>query len=189
LYAAHQREQETSAELHHPGTPLSIDTCQHHVETLREEREICLKAERFLREASRDGLSYSRLGPCRRTLCREEYFLWQDRDQSSLALRLAFALATLPQESGSAPGFIFLDELLSAFDAQQAQALVSLLTTGTIARQLHQVVLISHQHAFDREAFRYHIRMEAGQIVESNLSHAQDQERRVQTTSGKKGSK
>jgi hypothetical protein len=39
------------------------------------------------------------------------------RDQCSLALRLAFALATLPQELGVAPGFIFLDELLSTFDS------------------------------------------------------------------------
>jgi len=91
------------------------------------------------------------------------------RDQCSLALRLAFALATLPQELGVAPGFIFLDEPLSAFDAQRAQALVELLTTGTIAQQFSQVVLISHYHAFDRQAFHYHVRMEAGQIAESDL--------------------
>jgi F0F1-type ATP synthase membrane subunit b/b' len=91
------------------------------------------------------------------------------RDQCSLALRLAFALATLPQELGVAPGFIFLDEPLSAFDAQRARALVGLLTTGTIAQQFSQVVLISHYHAFDREEFRYHVRMESGQIVESDL--------------------
>jgi len=96
------------------------------------------------------------------------------RDQCSLALRLAFALATLPQELGVAPGFIFLDEPLSAFDAQRAQALVGLLTTGTIAQQFSQVVLISHNHAFDREAFRYHVRMEAGQIVESDLPSRED---------------
>jgi hypothetical protein len=44
------------------------------------------------------------------------------RNQCSLALPLAFALATPPQELGVAPGFIFLDEPLSAFDAQCAQA-------------------------------------------------------------------
>jgi DNA repair exonuclease SbcCD ATPase subunit len=91
------------------------------------------------------------------------------RDQCSLALRLAFALATLPQELGVAPGFIFLDEPLSAFDAQRAQSLVELITVGTIAQQFNQVVLISHQHAFDREAFQYHVRMEAGQVIESDL--------------------
>jgi DNA repair exonuclease SbcCD ATPase subunit len=91
------------------------------------------------------------------------------RDQCSLALRLAFALATLPQELGVAPGFIFLDEPLSAFDAQRAHALVELITTGTIAQQFSQVALISHQHAFEREAFQYHVRMESGQVVESDL--------------------
>ncbi len=79
-----------------------------------------------------------------------------------------------------APGFIFLDEPLSAFDTQRAQALVGLLTTGTIAQQFSQVVLISHQHAFDREAFQYHIRMEAGQIVESYLPGTGDQEVLIQ---------
>ncbi len=44
------------------------------------------------------------------------------RDQFSLALRLAFALATLPQELGTAPGFIVLDEPLSSFDGQRSQA-------------------------------------------------------------------
>lgn len=95
------------------------------------------------------------------------------RDQCSLALRLAFALATLPQELGVAPGFIFLDEPLSAFDAQRAQALVNLLTTGTITQQFAQVVVISHHHAFDRHAFQYHVRMEGGQVAESDLPEPQ----------------
>lgn len=94
------------------------------------------------------------------------------RDQCSLALRLAFALATLPQELGVAPGFIFLDEPLSAFDAQRAQALVDLLTTGIIAQQFAQIVVISHHHAFDRRAFQYHVRMEGGQVAEGDLPEA-----------------
>ncbi|HET8587684.1 MAG TPA: hypothetical protein VFM74_07405, partial [Candidatus Limnocylindria bacterium] len=96
------------------------------------------------------------------------------RDQCSLALRLAFALATLPQELGVAPGFIFLDEPLSAFDAQRAQALVDLLTTGIIAQQFAQIVVISHHHAFNRRAFQYHVRMEAGEAVESDLPGTQE---------------
>jgi hypothetical protein len=58
---------------------------------------------------------------------------------------------------------------LSAFDAQRAQALVELLTTGTIAQHFNQVILISHSHAFDREVFHYHIHMENGQVIESDL--------------------
>jgi DNA repair exonuclease SbcCD ATPase subunit len=101
-------------------------------------------------------------------------FFGGTRDQCSLALRLAFALATLPQELGVVPGYIFLDEPLSDFDFLRAQALVELITTGTIAQQFNQEILISHQHAFDREAFHYHVRMESVQIVESDLSHSED---------------
>lgn len=111
--------------------------------------------------------------PAARRFVGKNLFSGGTRDQCSLALRLAFALATLPQELGIAPGFIFLDEPLSAFDAQRAQALVELLTTGTIARQFNQVILISHHHAFDREAFDYHVRMEAGRIIESDLPSAE----------------
>lgn len=117
--------------------------------------------------------------PFARRFVAKNIFSGGTRDQCSLALRLAFALATLPQELGVAPGFIFLDEPLSAFDAQRAQALVELLTTGTIAQQFNQVVLISHFHAFDRQAFRYHVRMDSGQIVESDLPEMEVDEGRV----------
>ena len=36
------------------------------------------------------------------------------QDQFSLALRLGFALAALPRELGTSPGFLFLDEPLSS---------------------------------------------------------------------------
>lgn len=91
------------------------------------------------------------------------------RDQCSLALRLAFALATLPKELGALPGFIFLDEPLSSFDADRSRALVSVLTSGTIAQAFAQVFLISHSQGFDPRTFRYAIRMENGRIAASNL--------------------
>ena len=46
---------------------------------------------------------------------------------------------------------------------------MELITTGTIAQQFNQVILISHQHTFDREAFHYHVRMDSGRIMESDL--------------------
>ena len=107
--------------------------------------------------------------PAANRLVGKNIFSGGTRDQCSLALRLAFALATLPQELGVAPSFIFLDEPLSAFDAQRAQALVELLTTGSIAQHFNQVILISHFHAFDRDVFDYHIHMENGQVIESDL--------------------
>jgi exonuclease SbcC len=91
------------------------------------------------------------------------------RDQFSLALRLAFALATLPAERGARPGFLFLDEPLSAFDAPRARALVELLTTGYVAQHFAQVFVISHGGPFDRHAFPYTIRLANGRVVDSNL--------------------
>jgi DNA repair exonuclease SbcCD ATPase subunit len=94
------------------------------------------------------------------------------RDQFSLALRLAFALATLPAERGARPGFLFLDEPLSAFDAPRARALVELLTTGYVAAHFAQVFVISHGGPFDRHAFPYALRLANGRVVESNLPSA-----------------
>jgi len=88
------------------------------------------------------------------------------RDQTSLALRLAFALATLPRELGAMPGFIFLDEPLSSFDAERAEALINILTRGTIAQQFPQVFLISHNQTLRRSAFQYYVRLERGRVAE-----------------------
>ena len=91
------------------------------------------------------------------------------RDQCSLALRLAFALATLPTELGAMPGFIFLDEPLSSFDAERREALVQILTQGTIAKQFAQVLLISHSETFRRDSFDFYVHMAGGRVSESNL--------------------
>jgi DNA repair exonuclease SbcCD ATPase subunit len=91
------------------------------------------------------------------------------RDQVSLALRLAFALATLPKELGAMPGFIFLDEPLSSFDDRRSQALVDVLTRGPIARQFPQVFLISHSQSFDPAAFTCSLRMANGRVTTTTL--------------------
>src|SRR3954464_3219680 len=80
------------------------------------------------------------------------------KDQFSLGLRLAFALATLPQELGTTPGFIFLDEPLSSFDIRRTRALVDLITgDGLIARSFAQVVVISHSSTVDARQFPFHL--------------------------------
>ncbi|MGH2504153.1 MAG: ABC transporter ATP-binding protein, partial [Ktedonobacterales bacterium] len=91
------------------------------------------------------------------------------RDQASLALRLAFALATLPKELGATPGFIFLDEPLSAFDAERSLALARVLTTGAIAQAFAQVFLISHSQVIEPRSFDYTLRMDEGRVAESTL--------------------
>ncbi|MFQ6057726.1 MAG: AAA family ATPase [Anaerolineae bacterium] len=90
------------------------------------------------------------------------------KDQFSLALRLAFALATLPAERGAAPSFIFLDEPLGSFDDERAQALLYLLTEGQIAESFDQIFLISHVRV-DPNLFNYHLTIEGGRVVESDL--------------------
>ncbi len=98
------------------------------------------------------------------------------RDQCSLALRLAFALATLPKELGAVPGFIFLDEPLSAFDAERSRALVTLLTDGAIAEHFDQIVLISHSQAVRVSSFQYTVRMAQGRVERSTLPEGAEAE-------------
>ncbi len=95
------------------------------------------------------------------------------RDQLSLALRLSFALATLPAERGHAPQFIFLDEPLSAFDDERADALLALLTDSEseVSRAFGQIFLISHGRV-NEAAFTYRIRMEGGRVAEHDLPDA-----------------
>jgi exonuclease SbcC len=88
------------------------------------------------------------------------------KDQFSLALRLAFALATLPQERGASPGFIFLDEPLGSFDDDRANALLYLLTEGEVGRAFDQIFLISHVPVQESK-FTHRIRLENGAIVEN----------------------
>lgn len=90
------------------------------------------------------------------------------KDQFSLALRLAFALATLPQERGTSPGFIFLDEPLGSFDDERAAALLFLLTEGEIAQAFDQIFLISHVRV-QEDRFTHRLRLENGAAIESNL--------------------
>ncbi len=90
-------------------------------------------------------------------------------DQLSLALRLAFAIAVLPRELNFAPGFILLDEPLSSFDRGRTQALVDVVTGDILSQHFEQILLISHSNAFDPTMFPYHVYMDNGLVVESNL--------------------
>ena len=90
-------------------------------------------------------------------------------DQLSLALRLAFAIAALPRELDTAPGFVLLDEPLSSFDRGRTQALVNVVTGEILGQHFEQVLLISHSSAFDPAMFPYHLYLDGGVIVESNL--------------------
>jgi DNA repair exonuclease SbcCD ATPase subunit len=90
-------------------------------------------------------------------------------DQLSLALRLAFTIAALPRELNAAPGFVMLDEPLSSFDRGRTQALVDVVTGESLGQHFEQIILVSHSSAFDPALFPYHIYMDNGVVVESNL--------------------
>lgn len=90
------------------------------------------------------------------------------QDQFSLALRLAFAMANLPQDKGTNPGFIFLDEPLGSFDEERAYALVELLTHGEIAERFDQIFVITHV-LLREEFFDYCIHIEDGKIIYKDI--------------------
>jgi len=85
------------------------------------------------------------------------------QDQFSLALRLAFAISTIPSSRGARPGFIFLDEPLSGFDAQRRNGFMQLLREE-LSKHFDQVIVISHLEAL-AEYFTNSLTMDAGKII------------------------
>ena len=86
------------------------------------------------------------------------------QDQFSLALRLAFAISTIPSSKGARPGFIFLDEPLSGFDVQRRNGFMQLLKED-LSRHFDQIIVISHLEALTEE-FQNTLTLEAGRIIE-----------------------
>ena len=87
------------------------------------------------------------------------------QDQFSLALRLAFAISTIPSTRGARPGFIFLDEPLSGFDAQRRTGFMTLLR-DELSRYFDQIIVVSHIEALSDE-FPHHWHLDSGQLVET----------------------
>lgn len=90
-------------------------------------------------------------------------------DQVSLALRLAFAIAALPRELNAAPGFLLLDEPLHLADRDRLQSLVDLISGDLLGQHFEQILFVSHDASFDATGFPYHLSIENGQVIESNL--------------------
>jgi exonuclease SbcC len=86
------------------------------------------------------------------------------QDQFSLALRLAFAISTIPSSRGARPGFIFLDEPLSGFDAQRRRGFIKLLQED-LSRHFDQIIVISHLEALTEE-FHDSLILDSGNIIE-----------------------
>ena len=90
-------------------------------------------------------------------------------DQISLTLRLAFVIAALPRELNAAPGFILLDEPLSLASQDRMQALIDLVTSHLLSDHFEQAFFISHNSALDLAMFKYHLYIDNGRVIESNL--------------------
>ncbi len=94
----------------------------------------------------------------------KEVFSGGTEDQLLLAMRLAFALALIPQAKGKSPEFLFLDEPLGSSDRVRREGILALLRQE-LAQNFRQIFLISHVGELEAEADTI-IQMDNGSIRE-----------------------
>jgi exonuclease SbcC len=83
-------------------------------------------------------------------------------DQFLLALRLAFALALLPEVKGQKPEFVFLDEPLGSSDEVRRSSILEYLTVD-LSKKFKQIFIISHVDGLD-ELVKNVISLEDGRV-------------------------
>jgi len=81
----------------------------------------------------------------------KEVFSGGTEDQLLLAMRLAFALALIPQAKGRNPEFLFLDEPLGSSDKVRREGILALMHKE-LAENFKQIFLISHVGDLEVEA-------------------------------------
>src|SRR5262249_26456875 len=81
----------------------------------------------------------------------KEVFSGGTEDQVLLAMRLAFALALIPQAKGQNPEFLFLDEPLGSSDRVRRDGILKLLHQE-LAQNFKQIFLVSHVGDLEGEA-------------------------------------
>jgi len=94
----------------------------------------------------------------------KEVFSGGTEDQLLLSMRLAFALALLPEVKGRHPEFLFLDEPLGSSDEIRRSGIIDLLRSD-LSKNFRQIFLISHVGGLDSE-FQTVIRLDEGRVVE-----------------------
>jgi exonuclease SbcC len=92
----------------------------------------------------------------------KEVFSGGTEDQLLLAMRLAFALALIPQAKGRNPEFLFLDEPLGSSDKVRREGILALMH-GELSQNFKQIFLISHVGDLEVEADTV-IEMENGTV-------------------------
>jgi exonuclease SbcC len=81
----------------------------------------------------------------------KEVFSGGTEDQLLLAMRLAFALALIPQAKGRNPEFLFLDEPLGSSDKVRREGILELMHKE-LSQNFRQIFLISHVGDLEIEA-------------------------------------
>ena len=94
----------------------------------------------------------------------KEVFSGGTEDQLLLAMRLAFALALIPQAKGRNPEFLFLDEPLGSSDKVRREGILELMHKE-LSQNFKQIFLISHVGDLEVEADTV-IEMENGTVRE-----------------------
>lgn len=94
----------------------------------------------------------------------KEVFSGGTEDQLLLAMRLAFALALIPQAKGRNPEFLFLDEPLGSSDKVRREGILELMHKE-LSQNFKQIFLISHVGDLEVEADTV-IEMENGAVRE-----------------------
>jgi exonuclease SbcC len=94
----------------------------------------------------------------------KEVFSGGTEDQLLLAMRLAFALALIPQAKGRNPEFLFLDEPLGSSDRVRREGILELMHKE-LSQNFKQIFLISHVGDLEAEADTV-IEMENGTVRE-----------------------
>ena len=86
-------------------------------------------------------------------------------DQLLLAMRLAFALALLPEVKGQKPEFVFLDEPLGSSDDVRRSGIIEYMASD-LAKKFRQIFVISHVGGLEEYAQNI-ISLDDGRIVRS----------------------
>jgi exonuclease SbcC len=93
-----------------------------------------------------------------------DFYSGGTEDQFLLGMRLAFALALLPEVKGQKPEFVFLDEPLGSSDEVRRSGIVEYLARD-LTRKFKQIFVISHVRGLESYA-RNVMTLEDGKVVQ-----------------------
>jgi DNA repair protein SbcC/Rad50 len=93
----------------------------------------------------------------------KDVFSGGTEDQFLLAMRLAFALALIPEAKGATPQFLWLDEPLGSSDEARRSGIVEYLSVN-LSRLFSQIFIVSHVGGLEEQVANV-IRLENGKLA------------------------